>query len=191
MTAHDSGQLTLLLERGKSGDESAVDEFLRLAYPSLKRLAAAALRDEWLSKTQQRTIVVHEALLRLFRDGWSQIPWQNRAEFFAGAAREMRQIVIEHARRRKALKRGVDYVIVPFDEDGTEAGGAIFHRLIEIHDALNALELVDARCATIVDLMFFSGFTREEAAGALRVHVRTVERDWKFAKAFLKSALSE
>src|SRR4051794_23441970 len=118
MTAGQNlGSLTLLLRRGKAGDLQSIHEFMRLVYPGLKQLAAGALRREWLSKTMQHTIVVHEAILRLFRGGWSRVPWENQTEFFAGAAREMRQVVLEHARRRKAQKRGGEYIHVHLNEE--------------------------------------------------------------------------
>jgi RNA polymerase sigma factor (TIGR02999 family) len=187
----DLESATRLLHQGRDGDPESLHQFLRLVYPALKQLADSALRGEWRSKTTQRTLVVHEALLRLFRRGWQRIPWQTPAEFFAGAAREMRQVVVELARRRNALKRGADYTLVPLDQDARVVSGETLERLIIVNDALAALEKAAPRCARIVELLFFGSLSKAEAACVMGIHVRTVERDWQFARAFLQTVLSE
>lgn len=187
----DAVSASILLERGKAGDATALRDFLRLAYPELKRIAAAVVRSEWLSNTLQRTVLVHEALLRLFRGGFGRVPWTDKSEFFASATQEMRRVVIEHARRRKALKRGSGQPCVALDDDLSPVAADTLDRLVIINDALEALEQVDRRCARIVDLLFFCSLSERETAAVLDVNIRTVQRDWKFAKAFLKKALSE
>jgi RNA polymerase sigma-70 factor, ECF subfamily len=192
MTAgHDRDSATILLQRGRAGDVESLHEFIRLVYPELKKLAAIALLGEWRSKTMHRTLIVHEAILRLFRRGWNRAPWEDETAFFAGAAREMRQVVLEHARSRKALKRGGEYTRVCLDDEPAAVPGETLERLVIIGNALTALEKADARCARVVDLLFFGSLSKAEAAAVLGIHVRTVERDWQFAKAFLGAALSE
>jgi RNA polymerase sigma-70 factor, ECF subfamily len=171
-----------------------LDRLLPDAYQELRRLAAAYLRRERPGQTLQPTALVHEAYLRLAKDKPGR--WQNRAHFCAIAANAMRQILVERARARGALKRGggqprvtlVDGVI---DGRGAAAGndGPAPIDLLALDQALTRLAQLDPRQARIVELRYFGGLSLEETADALDVAPATVKRDWNVARAFLAREL--
>jgi RNA polymerase sigma factor (TIGR02999 family) len=163
------------------------DRMMALVYAELRRLAASYLRRERPDHTLQPTALVHEAFMRLLDQ--RQIDWSNRAQFMGLAAVMMRRILVNHARDRVAGKRGGGAEHVPLTLAG-EGIGAAEVNLLDLHDALDGLAEVDQRKAQIVELKFFGGLTTEEIAGTLQVSAATVERDWKFARAWLYRAVS-
>lgn len=167
--------------------EDGPDRLLPVVYGELRRLAAAYLRGERPGHTLQPTALVHEAYVRLINQ--KQVDWTNRAQFIGIAAVMMRRILVNHARDRIAGKRGGGAEHVPL----TLAGGGIGApevNLLDLHDALTDLSESDPRKGRIVELKFFGGLTTEEIAQTLDVSVATVERDWKFARAWLHRAVS-
>ena len=163
------------------------EAMLSLVYAELRRLAASYLRRERPGHTLQPTALVHEAYVRLLDQ--RQIDWSNRAQFMGLAAVMMRRILVNHARDRVAEKRGGGAQHVPLTLAG-EGIGAIEVNLLHLHDALTRLSETDPRKGQIVELKFFGGLTTEEIAAALSVSTATVERDWKFARAWLHRTLT-
>ena len=163
------------------------DRLLPIVYAELRRLAASYLRRERPGHTLQPTALVHEAYVRLMDQ--RQIDWSNRAQFMGLAAVMMRRVLVNHARDRVADKRGGGAEHVPLTLAG-EGIGAEEVNLLDLHDALNRLTESDPRKGRIVELKFFGGLTTEEIAEMLNVSVATVERDWKFARAWLYRAVS-
>jgi RNA polymerase sigma factor (TIGR02999 family) len=160
---------------------------LSMVYEELRRLAAGYLRGERPGHTLQPTALVHEAYLRLLHQ--RQIDWANRAQFMGLAAVMMRRILVNHARDRIADKRGGGAEHVPLTLAG-EGIGAGQVNLLDLHDALTRLSAADARKGRIVELKFFAGLTTDEIAETLGLSTATVERDWKFARAWLYRAVS-
>lgn len=169
------------------GGRQPVDELLPVVYDELRRLAAAYLRRERPGQTLQPTALVHEAYLRLRKDRPER--WQNRAHFCAIAAHSMRQILIERARARHALKRGGVQPRVTLDE-ALVAGGELSVDLLALDHALDQLAALDATQARIVELRYFGGLTIEETAAALDSSPATVKRHWTVARAWLARALA-
>ena len=163
------------------------DELLPVVYNELRRLAASYLSRERPGHTLQPTALVHEAYMRLLDQ--RQIDWANRAQFVGLAAVMMRRILVNHARDRIADKRGGGAEHVPLTLAG-EGIGAPEVNLLDLHDALNQLTELDARKGRIVELKFFGGLTTEEIAQTLELSSATVERDWKFARAWLYRAIA-
>jgi RNA polymerase sigma-70 factor, ECF subfamily len=171
-----------------------LDRLLPDAYQELRKLAAAYLRRERPGQTLQPTALVHEAYLRLARDKPGR--WQNRAHFCAIAANAMRQILVERARARGALKRGGGQPRVTFVDGGVDGIGAAAGGdgpapidLLALDQALTRLAELDPRQARIVELRYFGGLSLEETADALDVAPATVKRDWSVARAFLAREL--
>lgn len=171
------------------GDDPAMDqdEALSAVYDELRKLANAHLAGDQGGQSLQPTDLVHEVYLRLARD--RNMRWNGRGHFFGAAARAMRRILVERARRRKARKRGGDYRLVTFDDDVSPRGLSA-DELLALHDALERLEAEHPRRAQIVLLRCFAGLTVNQIADDLEVNPRTVERDWRFAKAWLGLALA-
>jgi RNA polymerase sigma factor (TIGR02999 family) len=184
----DSPDITLLLRQAGEGKENAPDELLNAVYEELRRLASAYMRRERSDHTLQPTALVHEAYVQLV--GWKNVNWQNRAHFFAVAARIMRQVLIEHARQKSSVKRGGSWQKIVFNEAISFSGQDVKEfDLLEINDAINALAEFDKRQARIVELKFFGGLTDEETGEALGVSSKTVQREWTLAKAWLRRRL--
>jgi RNA polymerase sigma factor (TIGR02999 family) len=180
------GEVTQLLVDVRAGDQSALNKLLPLVYDELRKIASSYLSQERSGHTIQTSDLVHEAYLRLAE---ADVSWQNRAHFFGIAARSMRQILVDYARRRNAEKRGggmtrvsLSESVLVLDED--------FSRLLMLDDALRRLEQVDARLCKVVELRYFSGLTVGETAEVLSVSSRTVENDWNLAKAWLFRTMS-
>ena len=167
--------------------DPAVNALLPLVYDELRRLAAAYLRRERPGQPIQATALVHEAYLRLLKDKPDR--WQNRAHFCAIAAHSMRQILIERARARGALKRGGVQARVTLDE-GLLAADSPHIDLLALDEALQRLEAIDPEQARLVELRFFGGLTIEEAAEAMNISAATVKRHWTIARAWLARELS-
>jgi len=174
--------VTILLEEARSGNAEALQHLLPLVYDELRRIASENLRSAGPGQTMLTTDLVHESYLKLI--GSRNLSWQNRLHFFSIAATSMRQIIVDHARARRAHKRGGKDIRIPFDE-GLAIDGEALDDIAELDEALCALEKTDARSARIVELRFFGGLTNEEIAELLNVSARTVIRDWEFARAWL------
>ena len=174
---------TQILERVEHGDSGATAELLPLVYDELRRLAAQKMVHEAAGHTLQPTALVHEAWLRL---GGNEAPaFQNRAHFFGAAAEAMRRILIEHARRRLAAKRGAGVEAV--DLDGLEISSPVADddQLLAVNEALEKFAAVDPRKAELVKLRYFVGLNFEEAAAALGIAVPTAKQWWAYARAWL------
>ncbi|MDQ8205256.1 sigma-70 family RNA polymerase sigma factor [Pelagicoccus sp. SDUM812003] len=178
----NSSDITLCLNALCDGDEQAADELLPLVYDELRRHAASRMSREGPDHTLQPTALVHEAWMRIVGD--SQQRWENRAHFFGAAARAMRRILIESARRKTRLKRGGKQVKVDFDSVEI-ASSAPEEKLLLINEALEKLEMSDPLKAKVVLLKFFGGSTHQEVAEALGISERSVERHWAYAKSWL------
>ena len=178
--------MTKLLVDVRAGDQSALNSLLPLVYDELRKIASSYLSREQSRQTIQTSDLVHEAYLRLAD---ADVSWQNRAHFFGIAARSMRQILVDYARRKNAGKRGggmtrvslTDNVLLVEDD---------FSRLLMLDDALGRLEQVDPRLCRVVELRYFSGLTVDETAEALGISPRTVENDWNLARAWLFRTMS-
>ncbi|MEZ4586642.1 MAG: sigma-70 family RNA polymerase sigma factor [Gemmatimonadales bacterium] len=178
--------VTRLLGDLQAGDESAAERLVPLIYSELHGIAERQMRNEREGHTLQPTALVHEAFLKLVDQ---RAGWQNRAQFFGVAAQVMRRILVDHARRRRAQKRGGGEVQVTLDDVAADVGSPASLDLVLLDDALNKLAALDARQAKVVELRFFAGLSVEEAAEALGTSPATVKRDWQFAKAWLKREL--
>jgi RNA polymerase sigma factor (TIGR02999 family) len=179
--------VTGLLQKWSERDPEIADQVLALLYDELKRLAARELRHERPAHTLQATALVHEAYLRL--RSVHGVAWRDRTQFLGFATHLMRRILVEHARRLGAAKRGGGRMRVTIAEaEAVGAGRPV--DLLALDDALGALERLDARKAAVVELRFFGGLTVEETAVALRVSPETVGREWRRAKAWLYQELA-
>jgi len=163
-----------------------LDRLAPIVYDELRLLAAAHLRKERPDHTLQPTALVHEAYARLMDD--ARPPWIDRPHFFRTAARAMRRVLIEHARKRRSLKRGGEPVRVSLDQVGPSSWDEP-EILLALDEALLRLEKKDARAAEVVQLRYFAGLSVAETAEVLDVSVRTVKREWSFAQAWLRKAL--
>ena len=168
-------------------DRQSLESLLPVVYQELRRLAAAYIRRERPGQTLQPTALVHEAYLRLKKDDPAR--WQNRAHFCAIAAHSMRQILIERARARDALKRGGGAARVTLDERLVPASADASLDLLALDDALQRLAAMDASAARIVELRFFGGLTVEETAEVMDISPATVKRHWTVARAWLAREL--
>ncbi len=176
-----------LVNRASQGDRPALESLLPLVYAELRRLASHYLRGERPGQTLQPTALVHEAYLKLLKDRPER--WQNRAHFCAIAAHAMRQILIERARARDALKRGGGQPRVTFDEGLNAAAPGQSIDMVALDAALDRLAALDASQARIVELRFFGGLSIEETADAMGISPATVKRHWAVARAWLAKEL--
>ena len=175
-------EVTQILERVEHGDPKAAEELLPLVYEELRRLAAHRMANEAAGQTLQPTALVHEAWLRLVKDG--DRTWQNRGHFFAAAAEAMRRILVENARRKSRLKRGGGQIRVDADEIDL-AETTPDDKVLLMDEALEELKAQDPEKAQVVVMKFFGGLSNKEVAETLGVTERTVERHWAYAKAWL------
>jgi RNA polymerase sigma-70 factor, ECF subfamily len=178
-------RITAELESGSSGDSSAVDRLVPLVYEELRAMAHRQLSGERADHTLQTTALVHEAYLKL-SDGKSI--GRGRAYFFAAAARAMRQVLVDRARRRNAARRGHGAEVVTLGEQDA-AVDAYAVELLELDDALVRLSQHSPRQVRVVEYRFFAGMSVAETAAALGISARTVESDWAMARAWLFQAL--
>jgi RNA polymerase sigma factor (TIGR02999 family) len=179
--------VTALLQRWQAGDADALDRLLPLVYDELRRVARLRLRHERPGHTLQATALVHEAYLRLTGSGHATL--QNRTHFFAVAARLMRQILVDHARKKHARKRGGGATVIAL-ADAAPAPDIALVDVLALDGALVELTALDPRLCQVVELKFFAGLSIDETAQALKVSTATVERDWTVAKAWLYQRLS-
>jgi RNA polymerase sigma factor (TIGR02999 family) len=179
--------VTALLLQWREGDSAALDALIPIVYADLRRIARARLRREPHGHPLQTTALVHEVYLRLVDVDGST--FENRAHFFALAARLMRQILVDHARRQRSAKRGGGDMMVTC-ADVLPAVSPNLVDVIALDAALDGLARVEERLSRVVELKFFAGLTIDETAVALDVSPATIERDWAFAKAWLYQRLS-
>ena len=179
--------VTKLLADWQGGDRDALARLIPMVYPELRRVAAARLHNEGPEHTLQATALVHEAYLRLV--GLDRMTLQNRTHFFAMAARLMREILVDHARRKHAAKRGGGISVVGLD-DAVAAAQPASVDVLALDEALNDLGELDQRLSRVVELRFFAGLSIADTAEAIGVSSATVERDWAVAKAWLLQRLS-
>lgn len=177
--------VTQLLLDWNAGDASSLEKLLPVVYEELRQLAASHMRRERRSHTLQTTAVVHEAYLRLVDQ--KRVQWRDRAHFFGAASTAMRRLLVDHARRHRAAKRGAGSR-TPIDEavDMPEERAA---ELVALDDALRDLERLDARQLKIVELRYFAGLSIEETAAVVDVSPATVKREWSLARAWLHRQL--
>ena len=179
--------ITQLLVRWSAGDKAALDELMPLVYDDLRRHAQHFLRQRSINHTLQATALVHEAYLRLAPQ--QNTNWQNRAQFFGLAAKIMRDLLVDYARSRQAAKRGGSQLrlsLAEADRFDNESG----IDLLALDQALQELSDLNPQYGRIVELRYFGGLTIEETAAVLGVSPATVERGWKFARAWLRTQLS-
>jgi RNA polymerase sigma-70 factor (ECF subfamily) len=178
-----SPDVTQILQEVSGGDRDAPARLMPLVYDELRRLADHYLRQERPDHTLQPTALVHEAYLKLIDQ--TRVDWQNRAHFFGVAAQLMRRILVDHARRHRASKRGGFQQKLALDE-AVDYSQPRDVDLVALDEALNVLAKLDERQSRIVELRFFGGLTIEETAEALGVSPATVKVDWSMAKAWLR-----
>ena len=181
----NAGDVTGLLLAWGNGDERALEQLMPVVYDQLRNQARRLMQGERAGHTLQPSALVNEAYVRLV--DINRVRWQDRAHFFAMAARLMRRILVDHARAQKSSKRGGGVHPIELDEQ------VVFdHRqpdLSAVDDALTALSAIDARKAQVVEMRFFAGLTVAETAEALKVSPETVARDWAFARVWLLNEL--
>jgi RNA polymerase sigma factor (TIGR02999 family) len=192
MRPSDSGgpaappDVTLLLSRLRQGDDRALERLMPLVHDELRRLARYHMRGERAGHTLQPTALAHEAYMRLV--DLDRIDWRGRAHFFAVAAGIMRRILIDHARKRRAARRGGGAAHVSLDE-GAGVADQRPEELVALDDAMGRLAELDPRQERIVELRFFGGLSVDETAAVLGISARTVKREWAVARAWLRAEL--
>ncbi len=188
LMADARGEVSVLLGELRLGHKEALDKLIPLVYKELRRVAGRQMRDERPGHSLQPTALVHEVFLRLVAQ--DRADWQHRAQFVAVAAQLMRRLLVDHARRRHAAKRGV---AVTFDEEifNPSAGANRTEEILAVDQSLARLHELDPRQAHIAELRYFAGLSVEETAEAMGISARTVKGDWAMAKGWLRSQLSD
>lgn len=176
------GKITRLLREIREGDSGAFDRLMPLVYDELRQIARRQLRGERSDHTLDTSALTHEVYLKLV--GESEVDWENRAHFFVLAARAMRQILIDHARKRNAQKRGGNWTRTTLSSRNLRVEVQM-GELIDLDEGLRRLHEIDERASRVVELRFFGGMTEDEVAEVLDVSTRTVQRDWRKARAWL------
>ena len=187
MSKPSDQDVTQLLIQWSRGDSAALEALVPLVYDELRRLAQLYLNREKPGHTLSSTALVHEAYLRLVRQ--TDVTWQNRAHFFAVAARMMRRILVDHARKHAYAKRGGGALTISLDETIASAPERELD-LVALDDALEALAKLDERQSRMVELRFFGGLSIEETSEVLGVSAPTVKREWASARAWLFREIS-
>lgn len=177
-----------LFRRSAAGDAQARDELFETLYPTLRRLAHARLRDQGVASQLQTTVLVHEAYLRVAHGAPRA---ESLGPFLAYAAQVMRSVITDAARARLSERRGAGAAHVPLDTTLQDRLGDGAREIVRVHEAVLALEAVDPRAARVVEMRYFAGFEETEIAQALGVTERTVQRDWRKARAVLAEALAD
>lgn len=190
-----AGEVTQLLLRWRAGDEAAFAALVPLVYEELRSMARRHLNRERGAHTLQRTALVHEAFLRMVDQ--TQVDWQSRSQFFGVASQMMRRVLVDHARRRGAAKRGANPARVDLDAvlaaEDSGAGAAPAEDVVDfeaVHQALERLETLDPDQGRLVELRFFGGLSIHEAAEIMEISPATAKREWAIARAFLQRELS-
>lgn len=173
--------LTVLLQQWSGGKSDALDELIPLVYDELRSLAERYLRDERRQHTLQPTALVHEAYLKLIDQ---RVTWQNRAHFFGVAAQAMRRLLVDHARRKGAEKRGGAVEMIQLNEELDLPADEKLD-VVRLDEALDRLAEIDPQQSRVVELRFFAGLSVEETAGVMGVSDSTVKREWRVARAWL------
>jgi RNA polymerase sigma factor (TIGR02999 family) len=187
MSDESHSSVTQLLLNASQGNRSAVDQLTPMVYQELRRIARSKMLHEPADSTLQPTALVHEAYLKLINQ--RDVQWQNRAHFFAIAAKEMRRLLLMHAREKRAEKRGAGGQRVTLDE-GMVLTEDHLEDLIMLDACMDRLAALDARQARIVELRFYGGLSVEETAEVLEISTATVKREWAMARAWLLRELS-
>lgn len=182
MSDDNSHQITLLLAEWGGGDKNALEQLMPLVYGELRRMARGYLHRQPLNHTFQTTELIHEAYLKLAKG--AEQNWHNRAHFFGVAAKAMRHILVDYARSTQRQKRGGVQDRVSLADDMAVLSDQT-RELVELDEALKALEMLDERKSRVVELRFFGGLTNEEIAEVVKISVETVKRDWRFARTWL------
>jgi RNA polymerase sigma-70 factor (ECF subfamily) len=178
----ENGEVTHLLARIQDGDRAAISDLASLAFPELRRLASACLRQQGPGHTWFPTDLVNELWVRLLRR--DRIEFRNRAHFLGAAAHLMRALVIDHARMRRACKRSPSHDEIPDGFSKVDAAD-----LLALDDALDRLAAMSPRQAQIIEMRYFAGFTVEETADAMDLSPKTIKREWAAARAWLHAEL--
>lgn len=187
MNGPPANEITLLLDAWRNGNKDALDRLVSILYPELLQIANYYIRNESVNQTLQSTALVHEAYMRLV--GRSNNDWQSRAHFIGVAAQIMRNLLVDRARAKAAVKRGSGTMTLSLDES-IDAPVLPNFDLMAVDDALTELGRIDPQQSRIVELRFFGGLTNNEAAEVLGISVSTVKRDWNMAKAWMFRELS-
>lgn len=188
MTDESITRVTSLVEQARKGDRQAAADLLPLVYDELRKLAQARMSRQPSGHTLQATALVHEAYLRVIGDAGAN--WDGRGHFFAAAAQAMRNILVERARRHGRLKHGGDRRRVELVDDAAITLQTSSTDILALDDALQKLQATDERKAQIVQLRYFAGLPIEDIAALLDVSVRTIEREWRFARAWLSREIA-
>jgi RNA polymerase sigma-70 factor (ECF subfamily) len=184
----DKANITELLESARS-DRAASDQLYTLVYVELRKVAHNQLRAERVGHTLQTTALVNEVYLKLV--GQDSVDWENRAQFFAITARAMRRLLVDYARGRKRVKRGGGAEHLPLEHAEFNAAPEPTTDLVALNDALSRLQAEDPVKCQVVEMRYFVGLTSEEIASVLDVSSRTVERHWRYARAWLYRAMTD
>ena len=188
MPPHE-GEITAILRSLDQGRHTIVDQVVPLVYDELRLMASRQLGRQRPGHTFSTTALVHEAYLKLAREGTA--PWQDRAHFLSVAAVVMRHILVNHARSRHAQKRGGVEEVLTLDEAVVGGRNLRSDELLALDEALDRLDVVSPRQRALVEYRFFGGLTHEEIASVLGVSVPTVQRDWRMARAWLARELAD
>jgi len=180
--------VTRILSAVEHGDPGAAEQLLPLVYDELRKLAAAHLAREQPGKTLQATALVHEAYLRLVGNNEGN-DWNSRGHFFAAAVEAMRRILVENARHKQSRKAGGGLRRHDLDNIDPAVGEDNWDDLMALDEAVRRLEAKDPRKAKLVELRFFAGLTAEQAADVLGVSTSTAEKDWAYARSWLRVAI--
>ncbi len=189
LDAHDMSEVTQLLDAAAEGNRQAAADLLPLVYDELRNLAAVRMASEPKGHTLDATALVHEAYLRLIGPA-DATRWQHRGHFFAAAAEAMRRILVDHARRKKSEKRGGRHERAHLSLDAVDPSSDEPDTMLALDEALTRLAVEEPEVAKVVNLRYFGGLTIEESAAALGISVRTANRHFAYAKAWLFQALS-
>jgi RNA polymerase sigma factor (TIGR02999 family) len=184
-----SNQVTRLLLDWSRGDRDALDQLMPLVYQELRKLAGSYLKSERPDHTLQPTALIHEAYLRMIGNDMPE--WQSRAHFFGVAARLMRQILVEHARTRHAIKRGGDQQKISLDDAPQVFAQGEAAELLALDYALTKLATFDDRRSRILEMRAFGGMSVEETAAAIGVSERTIKREMRLAQAWIRRELEQ
>ncbi len=186
VTSEYSHSVTGLLRAWRDGDRKALDRLIPRVQDELRKIAAGYLRRERQGHTLQTTALVNEAYLRLVDQ--SRAHWKDRTHFLVIAAQVMRRVLVDHARKKCADKRGAGATLLPFEE-ALDSPSKNTVEVLELDDALETLAAMDPRLGQVVELRYFGGLTIEEVAAALEISPATVKRDWTTAKSWLQREL--